>query len=258
MFTPDERERLRNALVSAAEADPRITGAALVGSAAVGREDRWSDVDLALCLHADADLDEVVRDWSDRLYRDHDVVHHLDVRSGSTLFRVFLLRDTLQVDLSFWAPADFGATGPTFRLLFGTAADVPKVEPPAAHGLVGMGWLYALHARSSIARGRVWQAEYMVSGVRDQVLALACLRHGVSAVQGRGMDDLPEAVTAPLGEALVRGLGTAELVRAFGVTVEAFLTEVALVDTALAARIAPTMRALVVTATAGPGEPSPA
>jgi hypothetical protein len=28
-----------------------------------------------------------------------------------------------------------------------------------------MGWLYALHARSSIARGRVWQAEYMISWV---------------------------------------------------------------------------------------------
>lgn len=257
MFTPDERERLRNALVAAAGVDPRITGAALVGSAAVRREDRWSDIDLALCLHADADVDEVVRDWSDRLYRDHDVVHHLDVRSGTTLFRVFLLRDTLQVDLSFWAPADFGATGPAFRLLFGAAADVPKVGPPTALGLIGMGWLHALHARSSIARGRVWQAEYMVSGVRDHVLALACLRHGVSAVQGRGMDDLPAAVTAPLGEALVRGPGTAELVRAFGVTVEAFLAEVELVDTALAARIAPTMRALVETGTAGSEQVGP-
>ncbi|QUF04092.1 nucleotidyltransferase domain-containing protein [Actinosynnema pretiosum subsp. pretiosum] len=258
MFTPEEREQLRAALVSTAQADPRITGAALVGSAAVDREDRWSDIDLALCLHEDADVDEVVRDWSDRLYRDHDVVHHLDVRNGKTLFRVFLLRDTLQLDLSFWAPADFGATGPTFRLLFGTAADVPKVGPPAALGLVGMGWLYALHARSSIARGRVWQAEYMVSGVRDHVLALACLRHGVSAVQGRGMDDLPAEVTAPLDEALVRGLGTAELVRAFGVTVEAFLAEVELVDAALAARIAPTMRALVDTSTPGPAVVSPA
>ncbi|WP_158846126.1 nucleotidyltransferase domain-containing protein [Saccharothrix deserti] len=251
MFTRDERERLRAGLVSAAEADPRITGAAVVGSAAVDREDRWSDVDLALCLDADADVDEVVRDWSDRMYRDHDVVHHLDVRRGATLFRVFLLHNTLQVDLSFWAPAEFGATGPAFRLLFGTAADVPKAGPPEALDLVGMGWLYALHARSAIARGRVWQAEYMVSGVRDQVIALACLRHGVSAVQGRGVDDLPAEVTAPLGTTLVRATDPAELVRAFGATVEAFLAEVDLVDAELASRVAATVRELVSTSATG-------
>lgn len=252
VFTPDERDRLRAALVSEAEADPRITGVALVGSAAVDREDRWSDIDLALCLDADADVDEVVRDWSGRVYRDHHVVHHLDVRSGATLFRVFLLHNTLQVDLSFWRPADFGATGPAFRLLFGAAADVPEVRPPAALHLVGTGWLHALHARSGIARGRVWQAEHMVSGMRDQVLALACLRHGLPAAQGRGVDDLPAEVTGPLGSTLVRGTDPAELVRAFRATVEAFLAEVDAADAGLASRIAPTMRELVDTSAAGP------
>ena len=39
MFTVEGRERLRAALVSAAGADERITGAALTGSAALGAED---------------------------------------------------------------------------------------------------------------------------------------------------------------------------------------------------------------------------
>jgi len=250
VFTPEGRERLRAALVAEAEADPRITGAALVGSAARDREDQWSDIDLALCLDADADVDEVVREWTDRLHREHHVVHHLDVRRGATLFRVFLFHDTLQVDLSFWPPAEFGATEPAFRLLFGTAADVPRSRPPLALDLVGMGWLHALHARSSIARGRVWQAEHMVSGLRDQVLALACLRHGLPAVQGRGMDDLPTEVTAPLGTTLVRTPDRTELVRAFGATVEAFLAEVTLVDAELASGITTTMRELVETSVA--------
>ena len=133
MFTEEERERSRAALVSAAETDPRITGVALVGSAALDREDRWSDVDLALRLAPEADVDAVVRDWTRHLYRDQHVVHHLDVRNGATLFRVFLLRNTLQIDLSFWPPAEFGATGPAFRLLSGTAADVPRTRPPEVH-----------------------------------------------------------------------------------------------------------------------------
>src|ERR671935_220226 len=70
--------------------------------------------------------------------------------------------------------------------------------------LIGYAWLYALHARSSLARGRLWQAEYMVSAMRDQALALACLRHGLPAREGRGIDLLPSEITAPLEEALVR------------------------------------------------------
>jgi len=244
VFTPQERERLRERLVSAAYADTRITGAAVTGSAAVGREDQWSDIDLAWCVAADADLGQVLSDWTDRMYRNHGAVHHVDVTRGATVYRVFLLASTLQVDLAFWPAAQFGAIAATFRLLFGTANQRPPAPAPAAAELIGMGWLYALHARSSIARGRVWQAEYMISGVRDHVLALACLRHGVPAVQGRGMDSLPSEITAPLAGALVCALDIAELSRAFGVIIEALLVEIERVDAGLANRVAGPLREL--------------
>src|SRR5918912_1605092 len=124
-FTPDERERLRAELVSAARGDDRIRAAAHTGSASVGREDRWSDIDLALCVADDAEIASVVDDWTARMYRDHGAVAHHDVRRGATLFRVFMLENTLQVDLAFWPPADFGAIAPTFRLAFGTANERP-------------------------------------------------------------------------------------------------------------------------------------
>lgn len=47
------------------------------------------------------------------------------------------------------------------------------------------GAIYTLHAR-----GRAWQAEYMISGMRDHVRALACPHHDVPAVQGGGMDSI--------------------------------------------------------------------
>ncbi|MGH3839839.1 MAG: nucleotidyltransferase domain-containing protein [Pseudonocardiaceae bacterium] len=244
MFTPEQRERLRAGLVSAAYADIRITGAAVTGSAAVGREDRWSDIDLALCVAGDADVGQVVADWTDRMYQEHAAVHHLDVTRGVTLYRVFLLGSTLQVDLAFWSAAEFGAVGPAFWLLFGTANERPKPTAPVAAELIGMGWLYALHARSSIARGRVWQAEYMISGVRDHVLALACLRHGVPAVQGRGMDSLPSEITGGLTAALVCSLDIAELGRTLGVIIEALLGEIELVDAGLANRLTGPLREL--------------
>jgi hypothetical protein len=244
MFTPEDRNRLRDALIGAARADGRVTSAALTGSGALGAEDRWSDIDLALGVAAEANLPHVLADWTDRMYRDHEAVHHVDVSWGDVLFRVFLLASTLQVDLAFWPTAQFGAVGPSFRLVFGTARDRPGPPAPTALGLIGMGWLYALHARSSIARGRGWQAEYMISGVRDQVLALACLRHGVPAVQARGIDSLPPEATAAVTDALVRSLDAAELRRAFVAVTDALVAEIERADPGLAGRLAPPLREL--------------
>jgi predicted nucleotidyltransferase len=63
VFTPDGRARLRDALLSVARADERISGAALTGSAASGSEDRWSDIDLALAgaLVRSLDMSELTR-----------------------------------------------------------------------------------------------------------------------------------------------------------------------------------------------------
>ncbi|MDQ2759944.1 MAG: nucleotidyltransferase domain-containing protein [Actinomycetota bacterium] len=177
------------------------------------------------------------------MYSKHAAVHHLDVSRGETLYRVFLLSSALQVDISFWAQAQFGAIGPGFRLLFGTAANPRTAAAPTAVELVGMGWLYALHARSSIARARVWQAEYMISAMRDQVLAL-CLRHGVPAVQGRGMDNLPSEATAAVAPGLVRSLEIPELRRAFGAITRALLVETERADPGLADRLAGPLREL--------------
>ena len=55
----------------------------------------------------------------------------------------------------------------------------------------------------AIERGRPWEAAYWVASVRDQTLALACLRLGESPHYSRGVDRLPPDVTAPLEETLV-------------------------------------------------------
>ena len=244
MFSVDDRAALRDALIDAARHDARITGVALTGSSSTGAEDRWSDIDLAFGVAAGANRAALIAEWTERMYRDHRAVHHTDVMAGAALFRVFLLLDTLQVDLAFWPESEFGAIASTFRLVSGSARERPAFPGPSAEPLIGMAWLYALHARSCIARGKVWQAEYMISGVRDHVLALACVRHGVPAVQGRGMDMLPREVTAPMADALVRSLDVAELRRAFAGACELLLVEVAAVDASLAARLSAPIREL--------------
>src|SRR5258708_11693140 len=187
MFTPEERERLRSELLERAARDQRISGAAITGSAAASHEDRWSDIDLAVGVGDAGEVPNVLSDWTAHMYDRHLALHHVDVHAGAWIYRVFLLSSTLQVDLAFVPAAEFRALAPTFRLMFGEAKEPQHLQPPPAATIIGMGWLYALHARSCIARGNVWQAEYMISGMRDNALALACIRHGLPVVHGRGV-----------------------------------------------------------------------
>ena len=71
-----------------------------------------------------------------------------------------------------------------------------------------------MRARFSIERGRGWQAEHWISGVRDQALLLACRRRGLEGSYGRRFDELPAEVLAACEAALVRSLERDELLRA--------------------------------------------
>jgi hypothetical protein len=237
MFTPEERARLRSGLLEYASHDSRISGAAITGSAAVEREDAWSDIDLAFGVRNAAELPRVLVDWTDHMYDRHLALHHVDVRSGAWIYRVFLLPGALQVDLAFAAAAEFRALAPTFRLIFGEAKEPWQPPQTLPNSIIGLAWLHALHARTCIARGRFWQAEYMISGIRDNALALACIRHGLPAVYGRGIDLLPIEVTARFEGSLVQRLDIAELSRAFRLVIHALLNEIRIADEELARRL---------------------
>jgi hypothetical protein len=177
-----------------------------VGSLAVDGGDRFSDLDLTFGIADHVPVADVLNEWTRTLIDELDAVHLVELERGPTIYRVFLLPDALQLDLSMTPAAQFRPAGPRFRLLFGeiAAGESEASTPPVAGGLFiptpavaddlfGWGVIYALHARACIERGRVWQAEHYVGAVRDHALSLACLRNGVPAVQARGYDDLPAA-----------------------------------------------------------------
>jgi hypothetical protein len=237
MFTVETRQRLRTELLETAHADRRISGAAITGSAALGTEDQWSDIDLAFAIAEPGTLPEVVSHWTTLMYDTYSAVDHLDVAAGKWLYRVFLLPDTLQVDLAF-APADeFRPLAPSFKLVFGTTNAAQHDAPRPVRDLIGWGWLYALHARSALGRRKFWQAEYMISGLRDTALALACVRHQLPTAHARGVDALPHEVAARFERALVNTLDAGELGRAFRAAVDGLLDEIRQVDTDLELRL---------------------
>lgn len=219
MFTAEERDAVRDRLLALARDDPRIAAAAEIGSVAAGAADRWSDVDLTFGVATGADVDAVIADWTSRLSIELSAVHLFDLSSGPLTYRVFLLPGTLQVDLSFAAASAFAPRHP-FNLAFGEAKEPPASSPPSIAHLFGLGAHHAVRARVCIERGRLWEAEHWVSGVRDQALALACARSGRATSHGRGFDELPAGLLRGAERALVASLDRDELLRAFGHAIE--------------------------------------
>jgi hypothetical protein len=223
MFTVEDRRRLREALLEKAHADTRVVAGAEVGSTAVGGGDRWSDLDLTFGVADGTDLNELLANWTSDLEERFAAIHLFDLPFQSSIYRVFLLPGNLQVDLSFTPRTDFGATGPNFTLLFGEAVTKKFPEPATAAQIFGLGAHHAVRARICIERGRLWQAEYWISGVRDQALTLECRVRGLETGVGRGFDTLPANVVDPLKDALVHSLERDELMRALKSAVEGLL-----------------------------------
>ncbi|HEV2141560.1 MAG TPA: hypothetical protein VGT01_10220 [Candidatus Dormibacteraeota bacterium] len=224
MFTVEYRTEVREALIEKAREDPRIESAAAVGGSAEGDGDRWSDLDLSFGV-AGAARDNVLTDWTQDLRSHFDAVTLLDLPLLSSVYRVFLLPGSLQVDLSFTPTTDFGALGPRFKLLFGSAVQRKAPPPGSPRDEFGLGAHHAVRARYCIDRGRLWQAEHWTSLVRDHALMLACRRLGLEAAFGRGFDALPQEHLERAEAALIRSIDREDLLRALHQSTDLLLEE---------------------------------
>ena len=237
MYTVDQRNELRARMLQLAEEDDRVVAGAAVGSLADGSGDRFSDLDLTFGIADGVPIEDVLEDWTRTLTEELDAVQLADVQAGPTIYRVYLLPETLQFDLSMTPAAEFRPAGPRFQLLFGeTAAKELDAPPPPPGGLFirtpavaadifGWGIIYALHARACIERGRVWQAEHYVDAVRDHALSLACLHRGLPPMQARGYDQLPPETLAGFDGAHVASVEPEALRGALAASVRALLEE---------------------------------
>ena len=237
MFTVEQRDALRAQMLRLAEEDERVVAGAAVGSLAVGTGDRFSDLDLTFGIVDGVPVAQVLDAWTRTLSEELHAIELADLTAGPTTYRVFLLPDALQFDLSMTPATEFRPAGPRFQLLFGkTAADEPEASalvagrlsiptPAVAGDIFGWGVIYALHARACIERGRVWQAEHYVDAVRDHALSLACLTRGLPAAQARGYDQLSPETLAAFDGTHVGSLEPDVLRRVLGASVLALLNE---------------------------------
>ena len=243
MFSVSDRDRVRDYVLQLAASDIRIVAGAVVGSLALSEGDRWSDLDLTFAVVDDESVFAVLEDWTRKLIDEFDAAHLFDLPSGPSIYRVFLLPDCLQFDLSFTPASKFGATGPKFKILFGNFVEKPHAQSQSAQELFGYAVHHALRARFCIERGRYWHAEYWISSTRDYALSLACRRLGLPTSYGRGFDDLPAETLGRFTCSLITALERDELLRALTCVIEGLLHETTEVQE-LAAKVEPQLRML--------------
>ena len=225
MFSINYRNHVRDQTLELAASDKRVVAGAVVGSLALSEGDRWSDLDLTFAVADEINQLNVLADWTQKFLDEFNAAHLFDLPSGASIYRVFLLPGCLQFDLSFTPASKFGASGPNFKLLFGSSVEKPYAPQTSAHELFGYAVHHALRARFCIERGRYWQAEYWISAIRDKALDLACRRRGFPANNGRGYDALPIDVSDKFKGALVTSLDRDELLRALDCAIEGLLSE---------------------------------
>ena len=80
--------------------------------------------------------------------------------------------------------------------------------------------------------GRSW-----IRAIRDNTLALGCLRFGLPSAYAKGVDRLPSQLTEPALEAFARSLDAAELARALEAAARLFVDELKRNDVAVAERL---------------------
>jgi hypothetical protein len=230
MFTVEERDRLREHVLEHARADSRVVAGAEVGSLALGGGDRWSDLDLTFGITDGVGLTEILDDWTHALESQFDAVHLFDLVADPAVYRVFLLADYLQLDVSVAPVSKFRPTSPRFKLLFGEANEPDHIRPPSRGDTLGWAVLYARHARICIERKHWWQAEYCITHLRFHAMELACQRHDLPASYGKGFDRLPAEDRAEFEGVLVRSLGRDEQMRALTAGIKGLLRECDLSD----------------------------
>jgi hypothetical protein len=236
VFSEEERERVRQRILTAADADPDVIGAAIVGSHAAGQSDRWSDIDVAFAV---TDVPQALQRWTDWLDQEFGVRHHWDLPAGVSTYRVFLLPGWLEVDIGFKPASDFGARGPNWRTVFGQEVPLPPAPQDGVSNVAGLGWHHAWHVYVCVQRGRWWQAVHWLNALRDQVFALVCLRHGLPTAFARQLHQLPGETTGAFDATLARSIEPDELMRALAAILEIFDNELRQADPVLAERVNP-------------------
>ncbi len=242
-FSPAERQGILDRLIAALEEDQAVAGALIVGSAAEGFDDVYSDIDLCAVVAHPEDVYPTSQAWGSRLEQLLPVFFSGDLKRGPNSYLwVVLLENFLEVNLTFqhlddlrarrgrWKVA-FDRTGKIEGIQQASATDRPRTDlQEAYYERVRWVWHYVMHATVAAQRGQMWRALHELEQVRTKALELRGLRDGLETKRLRQVDQMAPAFLSGMEQTLVARLERPEIMRALTTATDHFFREARQVD----------------------------
>lgn len=256
LFSPQERQEVLDRTLVALRTDDRIAGVVIVGSGAVGFEDDYSDIDLAVVVAEEEDTLPVFRDWKPRIEALLPVIHSFETIYGpNSYLHGFLFEGFLELNLGFVCLANLFAKRARWQVAFDRSGKIENImrssweqragpDAQAAYlSRLNSIWHYIIQVVIALKRGHPWRALHELEQIRSRVVELAGLRLGLETKHFRHVDQIPEEFLAELERTLVCSLAPADILRALKATTACFFREARELDNALSLDVAADLEA---------------
>jgi hypothetical protein len=247
LFTEEERHDTLEALLGALRQDERLAGVILVGSAAEGFDDRFSDIDLTVVVADQYPVADIFSAWITRIAGLFPVVSSFEVNYAENMFLGgFLLDNFLELDIGFLSLRDLFAKRSRWQVAFDRSDQIEGImraswEKRSETGLeieyrrlLDSIWHYISHVTISVARGHTWRALHYLEIVRTRAVEMACIGRGLDPHHFRPVHQLPSEFLDGLQETLLVDTSDEKIYRALEKAAALFFAECHAIDQILA------------------------
>ncbi|HET6445901.1 MAG TPA: nucleotidyltransferase domain-containing protein [candidate division Zixibacteria bacterium] len=255
-FTEEERQDILNDLLALMGQDDRLSGVILVGSAAEGFDDRFSDIDLSVVVDGEHEVATLFDDWKTRIAALFPVLSVFEVAHSENMFLSgFLLTNILELDIGFLSIKDLLAKQRRWKIVFDRSGQIEEImrsswenrEPSDRESeyrrRLDSIWHYITHTALSIARGHRWRAIHYLDVVRVRSIELACIRRNLDPHHFRPVHLLPPDFLDQLQGTLPKSAEETEIFRALRASSELFFNECSAIDQSLGKDLSSNLRA---------------
>jgi hypothetical protein len=245
-FSITWRQEVLDRVLRALAQDTRLAGTIVVGSGAVGFEDRYSDIDLCAVVDDGEDALAVFRDWRARFESLLPIVHCAEViyGRGSYLWGL-LLEGLLELDAGFVDFDNLAARRPRWTVVFDRSGRVESImrsssAESAEEQLrqrylrrLDSVWHFIVHVVVAVKRAQPWRALHYLETLRNRTIELAGLRWQLDTGRFRQVDKMPPEFLSVMESTLVAAPDAKAIVRALGAATDCFFEQAKALDAAL-------------------------
>ena len=210
LFTPSERDAIKNDLLGVFTATPEIDAVILIGSAVTGYTDELSDIDIMTVVDSNADISGVMNTIYEELKLKHNILCFAPLNERR--LQVYLLENFLELNLSYRTNETLKAKSDKWKVLYDKTNTVDAIMRTTyakfdEENRININdsyqsklteysehiWHYFFHAATAISRGRFWKVVAELEYARNCVIELKGLRYSLSMSRNSEVDKIPSS-----------------------------------------------------------------